>query len=231
MRTALHMDVYCKFLKHLRKTGSDLRIASCLQGQWRYSPLLYQGTGFPSHAKAVWSWLVAAWPGSQASAPGLWAVPAPGDSSQGPAKWCASHSHWEINAPNKLDKLMNQFCPQLPFQNIIPTRKWFESSETICTVNCLNQEIIYWYETIWVTILRALNSSLLNFVMIPGGRTWLNPSEETCSGIFPQVVGVSMQIQVGSPACSLSLWCHLNAFLTVQFLWHRCTLLVCQSLK
>lgn len=121
------MGVCCKFLKHVRKIGSNLHIASCLQGQWHYSPLRYQGTGFPSHAKAAWSWPVAVWPGSQASALGLWAVPAPGGSSQEPAKWCTSHSHWEINAPNKLDKLMIQFCPQPPFQNIILTRKCLKS--------------------------------------------------------------------------------------------------------
>lgn len=53
-----------------------------------------------------------------------------------------------------------------------------------------------------MTILRALDSSHSIF-MIPGGRTWLNPSVAICSGIFQQVGEVSIQIQFSSTILSL----------------------------
>lgn len=73
-------------LKHFKKIDPDLHIASCLQGQWHYPPLLYPETGFPSLVKAARSWPVAVWPGSQAGVPGLWDAPAPGDSSREPTE-------------------------------------------------------------------------------------------------------------------------------------------------
>lgn len=128
---SLHMGVWYTLLKHLQKINSDLHIASCPQDQWQYSPLLCQGTGLPSHAKVVWSWAVAVWPGSGAGSPGLWAVPAPGDSSLEPATKMLILFSWKINAPDKLDEPMIHFHPQLPLQNIILTGKCLESSNTL----------------------------------------------------------------------------------------------------
>lgn len=54
-----------------------------------------------------------------------------------------------------------------------------------------------------MTMLRALDLSHSIFIMIPGGRNWLNPNEETCSGIFQQVGGVRIQIQFEIPTLSL----------------------------
>lgn len=67
-----------------------------------------------------------------------------------------------------------------------------------------------------MTKLRALNSSHSIFIMTPGGRNCLNSSEATCSGIFQQVGGVRIQIQLEIPTLSLFV-IPPNAFLTVKF--------------